>query len=131
MTDARPLPWLYFGCRQRGSLGHYLHAEGMRSPDMPFDARRAFERKDGSLCYEPALGLYVAKVSRLRDLGCSALAFWDQTVDTRGGSNSIFFAPGLEMARHPLPFIEIARYRFPQVFARLPDIDLTRALADA
>ena len=48
----------------------------------------------------------------------TALSFWDYSVDKRGGSNSIIFAPSLTIS--PEDILSEAQRRFPQVFARLP-----------
>lgn len=47
--------------------------------------------------------------------GWTALAFWDRSVDTRGGCNSVFFAEG---TYGPEAMVEIARAAFPRIWAR-------------
>jgi hypothetical protein len=61
---------------------------------------------------------YVATVSRLEGWGFTALAFWDYSVDKRGGCNSVIFAPSLTITADEL--LAEAQRRFPQVFGRLP-----------
>lgn len=111
--------WLYFGCYQQA--GHYLFQEGMRG--QYYD--RAIEkltRFDGMLAPQDSTLPYIATVSRLEGFGVSALSFWDYSVDKRGGCNSIFFAPYLDIS--PSAFIHDAAARFPEVWARLPEVKL-------
>jgi len=112
--------WYYFGCV--GQPGHHLFEEGLHSAAYG----HPLARFDGSLCIPHDSRLYLAALTRLGGLGYTALAFFDQTVDSRPGSNSIFFAPSL--AIHPEPMLEMAKLRFPKIFARLPEIDLSRAV---
>lgn len=104
--------WLYFGCN--GGAGHYLFEQGM------FRANESIRQCnfDGLLAPQDSKLPYVAAVSRLGGWGMTALSFWDYSVDKRGGSNSIIFAPSLTISPDDL-LIEAQR-RFPQVFARLP-----------
>ena len=107
--------WLYFGCHQQA--GHYLWAEGMRN----WGLGRKFDkltRLDGMLPPQDSTAPYIATVSRLEGVGASALAFWDYSVDKRGGSNSVVFAPSLDI--EPADLLAEAQKRFPQVFGRLP-----------
>ena len=107
--------WLYFGCHR--VAGHYLFREGMRQ--IGYD--RKLERLshfDGKLPSQDNDAPYIATVSRLEGWGMSALAFWDYSVDKRGGCNSVVFAPSLTIAPDDL-LIE-AQKRFPEVFGRLP-----------
>lgn len=110
--------WLYFGCHQQP--GHYLFFPGMRQTyDRKFDKLRYF---DGKLPPQDDQTGYIASVSRLGGWGMSALAFWDYTVDKRGGCNSVFFAPSLTIS--PEDLMAGAKERFPQVWARLPEVVL-------
>jgi len=107
--------WLYFGCHRRP--GHYLFREGMRQ--IGYD--RKLERLnhfDGKLPSQDNAEPYIATVSRLEGWGMSALAFWDYSVDGRGGCNSVVFAPSLTIA--PDELLTEAQTRFPEVFGRLP-----------
>jgi hypothetical protein len=106
--------WLYFGCH-RGP-GHYVFRQGMgsyRSYDV-----RDLSRFDGMLPPQGDATGYIATVSRLEGWGLSALAFWDYSVDKRGGCNSIVFAPSLTIT--PEALLAEAQTRFPEVFGRLP-----------
>lgn len=107
--------WYYFGCF--GEPGHYLFQRGMRKLYRP----EILLRFDGSLCV-PAGELYLVAVSRLGGIRASALAFWDQTVDKRPGSNSVFFAPSLTLS--PVELREGAAAYFPEVWSRLPELRL-------
>jgi hypothetical protein len=111
--------WLYFGCHQRA--GHYVFAEGMRSYNPPYDSfMRKLEYFDGKLPPQGDPTPYIATVSRLEGWGLTALAFWDYSVDSRGGCNSVVFAPSLTIT--PEELLAEAQKRFPQVFQRLPQI---------
>lgn len=79
--------WYYFGCRQRS--GHYLFDARGKSPFLP-----DLTFLDGLLC-PPDKTLYRGLVTRIPKLGYTSLAWWDQTVDKRPGSNSIIFSPSL------------------------------------
>ena len=109
--------WFYFGCHN--GPGHYVFREGMRQHYEPYSSqRRELSRFDGMLPPQDSTEPYIAVVSRLPGWDVSALAFWDYSVDSRSGSNSVVFAPSLTIAPEEL-LIE-AQKRFPQVFSRLP-----------
>ena len=102
--------WYYFGCVD--SVGHRLVDRNRRS-----HYHDELINLDGQLCTEDT-ALYRAVLTRLPHLNYSALAWWDQTVDRRPGSNSIIFAPSVECT---LESIRTAMTRwFPWVEARLP-----------
>ena len=107
--------WIYFGCHREP--GHYLFAEGMRSYGLGrhLDKLTHF---DGKLPRQDNTEPYIATVSRLEGWGCSALAFWDYSVDKRGGCNSVVFAPSMTIT--PADLLAEAQARFPEVFKRLP-----------
>lgn len=105
--------WLYFGCHQQP--GHYLFTEGMRRAS--YDLNR-LAHLDGCLPPQSDVTPYIATVSRLEGWGMTALAFWDYSVDKRGGCNSVVFAPSLDI--EPAALLAEAMQRFPQVFERLP-----------
>jgi hypothetical protein len=117
-------PWFYFGCFNGG---HYLYSEGMQKEYQ--DRWRRLGNFDGSLCFPESEGLYSASITRLGGLNYSALSFWDRTGDKRPASNSSFFAP--DLCIHPKHFLSEAQTRFPKIFARLPTIDLSRAISQA
>jgi hypothetical protein len=106
--------WLYFGCYRQS--GHYVFDEGMHR-EYRHETRR-LSNFDGALPAQDDATPYVATISRLGGFNMTALAFWDYSVDKRGGSNSIIFAPGLEI--DPEQLLSEAQRRFPRVFARLP-----------
>lgn len=107
--------WFYFGCHQQP--GHYVFTEGMRSHYGNSPARE-LSRFDGMLPPQDDTTPYIASVTRLGGWGMSALAFWDYSVDKRGGCNSVVFAPSLTIS--PEDLLAEAQTRFPQVFSRLP-----------
>jgi hypothetical protein len=107
--------WFYFGCHKEP--GHYIFKQGMK--------RAHFDKKieklnffDGKLPPQDCADGYVATISRLGGWGLTALAFWDYSVDKRGGCNSVIFAPSLTI--DPDAMLTEAHARFPEVFARLP-----------
>lgn len=107
--------WLYFGCHREA--GHYVFSEGMRNLAQRYGSRD-LSRFDGMLPPQTDTTPYVATVSRLEGWGFTALAFWDYSVDKRGGCNSVIFAPSLTITADEL--LAEAQRRFPQVFGRLP-----------
>lgn len=107
--------WIYFGCHQ--TPGHYAFGEGMRQFVRRYGSRDV-SRFDGMLPPQTDTAPYIATVSRLEGWGLTALAFWDYSVDKRGGCNSVVFAPSLTIA--PEDLLSEAQTRFPQVFGRLP-----------
>ena len=109
--------WIYFGCHKQP--GHHLFSEGMGS--LPYgSAARNLTIFDGALPPQDDRAGYVAAVSRLGGWGFTALAFWDYSVDSRGGCNSVVFAPSLTI--EPAELLAEAQARFPQVFGRLPQV---------
>lgn len=110
--------WFYFGCYQRS--GHYVFVPGMGGAyGSKYEKLSNF---DGSLPPRDSTAGYIATVSRLGGWGLTALAFWDYTVDKRGGCNSVFFAPSLTISVDDL--LIGAKLQFPKVWARLPEITI-------
>jgi hypothetical protein len=107
--------WLYFGCHR--APGHYVFEQGMRSYRHAYGARD-LSRMDGLLPPQDSTEPYIASVSRLEGWGLTALAFWDYSVDKRGGCNSVVYAPSLNIS--PTEMLAEAQARFPEVFTRLP-----------
>lgn len=107
--------WLYFGCHK--VAGHYVFGEGMRQRAQRYGSRD-LARLDGMLPPQTDTAPYIATISRLEGWGFTALAFWDYSVDKRGGCNSVVFAPSLTIA--PADLLAEAQARFPEVFGRLP-----------
>ena len=109
--------WLYFGCHREP--GHYVFVAGMRHYYPPHGSgKREVSQFDGMLPPQDSTAPYIAAVSRLEGWGLTALAFWDYSVDSRGGCNSVVFAPSLTIT--PDQLLAEAQTRFPQVFGRLP-----------
>ena len=107
--------WMYFGCGREA--GHYIFtASGRKLLEHKFD--RLGHCFDGSLPPQPEEKLYLASFSRLGGWGLSALAWWDRSVDKRGASNSVIFAPSLTIS--PDEMLTEAQTKFPWVFNRLP-----------
>lgn len=107
--------WLYFGCHR--VPGHYVFRQGMgRYRDT--NHGRDLSMFDGMLPPQADTAGYIATVSRLEGWSLSALAFWDYSVDKRGGCNSVVFAPSLTIT--PEQLLAEAQQRFPEVFGRLP-----------
>jgi hypothetical protein len=113
----------YFGCV--GGLGHYFHDGALRrvhgaKTEIPWP------NVDAALCpgyVDPMLpGTWRTEAPQIEGAaavhhkaGWTALAFWDRSVDTRGGSNSVFFVEG---THNFAAMVVIARQRFPSVWAR-------------
>jgi hypothetical protein len=114
-------PWMYFGCTS--GPGHRLQTAGGRTPDFPFEIRKHFEYMDAKLCWkETTEG--VVKLTRLNNVGYSAMAFWDYSIDSRGGSNSIFFAPNTSITAEIL--WTDAQIKFPAITKRFKPLDFSR-----
>jgi hypothetical protein len=107
-------PWYYYGCFIQ--TGHYLFNEKMTIHY--HESRARFNAYDGTLPVQNDRKPYVATFTRLPELNKTALAFWDYSVDSRPGSNSVVFAPGLDIT--PEDMLAQAEIRFPAVFGRLP-----------
>lgn len=110
--------WFYFGCYRQA--GHYVFSPGMSGAYGTIYEK--LSHFDGKLPPQNDATGYVATLSRLGGWGLTALAFWDYTVDKRGGCNSAFFAPSLTISAEDL--VAGAKEQFPQVWARLPEIAL-------
>lgn len=123
MSPLKRRPWLYWGCSR--DVGHYLFDETL-SPARDASGRHPhpLAQFDGTLC-EFGAAPYVATLTRLGGLGYSALAFWDRSLDSRVGSNSIFFAPSLRIA--PESILRGAEIHFPSIVARMPPIHIEAA----
>jgi len=100
----------YFGCSN--VPGHYLiDHNGTRmnysENDLPWDDI------DGSLCPGDTREEGIVKLS-FKD-GWTAAAFWDYSIDSRGGSNSVLFAEDLlELSEIMTEFKE----HFPEIYKR-------------
>jgi len=94
--------------------GHYLydrHGQQVDHDFLPVELRR---RLDGQLCpVDPLQREGKARHHCVQQW--TAIAFWDQTGDTRRNSNSAFLAPGVWSFEEML---DSARLAFPQIFKR-------------
>jgi len=118
MADDTP-GWLYFGCGLM-QPGHYLFYPS-RGLAKIGELGRVLSRFDGQLAplrVGAGAPRYQATFSSLGAFGLVALAWWDNSVDTRPGSNSIVFAPNI--GESPEQVLIDAEKRFPWVFERLP-----------
>jgi hypothetical protein len=108
----------YFGCW--GGTGHYLftsdgrqasHQEGLDGPYLPICPRGCPRYcSDMDRCQPQGLARLTVEARR------TVLDIWDRTVDSRGGSHSLFILPpGLDFAQA----VQAARRHFPQIWARL------------
>lgn len=110
----------YFGCW--GEKGHYLR-DVNRNHVRNDRTATPWEGMDGVLC--PGYVRYMpfntpqpeGEAALHHKEGWTALAFWDRSVDSRGGCNSVFFAEG---TYGPHAMIEIAKTHFPSVWSRFP-----------
>ncbi|MCJ2074476.1 hypothetical protein MKK68_02215 [Methylobacterium sp. E-016] len=115
-------PWLYFGCHEQA--GHHLrYGDGTCPRYGPPLA--SLKRFDGMFCPPEDVGEHVAALTRLGTVGYSALAFWDRSVDSRPGSNSIIFAPSLDITAQEI--VDGARVHLHLYARRWPSIDVSRA----
>lgn len=105
---------IYFGCDD--DTGHYFYGLGMVGRT-DTDARRNFSWIDGVLCPpgDQREGLANLVHGNLDHQPWTILAFWDRSVDSRPGSNSVFILPGT--LNFPLA-IDAARLAFPAVWKR-------------
>jgi hypothetical protein len=109
---------LYFGCWRES--GHYLFHPGMRSVRHTDDIKLPWDRYDAVLAPTTQPGGYGNEqkegICALHHKdGWTALAFWDRSVDSRPGSNSIIFA------QEELEFdqmVNLFKTTFPAVYVR-------------
>lgn len=106
--------WLYFGCNN--GPGHHLY--NVKMYPVYDNKYRKLSNFDGTLPPFDSSAGYIASFSRLGGWGLSAIAFWDYSVDKRGGCNSVFFVDSLTI--EPDEMLAEAKKQFPEVFARLP-----------
>lgn len=99
---------LYFGCVDE--VGHYLFGIHGKSHG---NAYSWISKRDGMLA--PVFCREAGKALLHHYDGFTIIAFWDYSVDTRPGSNSMFIIPGTKDFYGAL---EIANRYFPQVFKR-------------
>ncbi len=101
----------YFGCLQEA--GHHMHDANLRT-DWGFLNSNPWGRTvDSDLC--PKGNQAEGKAALHYKGGWTALAFWDRSVDSRPGSNSVFLAEG---AFDFGQMLELARATFPSIMQR-------------
>lgn len=114
MENIRPVKLFYFGCI--GQPGHFMHAQegkwGRETFRFTRDNPWGFT-VDGGLC--PPGHETEGRAALHHKDDWTALAFWDRSVDRRGGSCSVFLASGEQTFDEMLA---LACARFPKVIAR-------------
>lgn len=117
----------YFGCREAGVAGHYLHEPGLQEVTGIYGRKslRALTGIIDGLLLE-ACGVEEAQGRGVWTplAGYMVLAWWDRTGDTRGGSNSaILLRYAGEVSWQE--FVDRAKSAFPEIFARqkVPIVD--------
>lgn len=111
MTTATDMTVWFFGCL--GEPGHYL-----RGADKRIEWNRVHpwgNKIDGGLCEGPKYQRADGKMWEHHKDGWTAVAFWDQSGDDRGASNTAFLVHA-EVTADEL--IAAARLQWPEVFAR-------------
>ena len=111
----------YFGCIE--SAGHFLwdhNLQSVRKSNYPFP----WENIDGVLCPQITNENGVVKLHHKE--GWTAAAFWDQSVDHRTNSNSVFFAEGIHGVYHMIEFI---KKHFPSIHKRF-NFELTEFIPE-
>ncbi len=101
----------YFGCDKES--GHFLFIPGMHGTISPKISGLPWGHLGGPLCPQTTPQEGVAKIHQ-KD-GWTALGFWDRSVDSWIGSNSVFFYEDL------LDFdqmISAFKEHFPVIFSR-------------
>lgn len=110
------VPWaepLYFGCK--GDAGHYAwDAHGTRLSSKNPDAHFLMMH-DGQLA--PKKDYTQGKAILHHYPEYAILAYWDNKVDSRPGSNTMFLIPG---KTNPAQAIETIKQHFPQIWQRSP-----------
>lgn len=112
---------LYFGCLH-GS-GHFLVGSDLRTVDKRTLPHELARRLDTGFCPGIKRGSEVPSESQVQGIartthidGHTVLAFWDRSIDHRGGSHSTFVIAG---DHTPTDALALAKQQWPQVFARL------------
>lgn len=108
----------YFGCWNQ--VGHYLKDHEGKNI---FDNDLPWERIDGVLCPDDTIKQGVVKIHHKN--GWTAAAFWDYSIDSRLGSNSVLFAEDL---LDITDVISEFKETFPQIYDRF-DFDLVEWLS--
>jgi hypothetical protein len=119
MTDAipklklvPPVPEiLYCGCHEQ--TGHYFWTPGMRGHKLDHNYHDIC-KLDG--CFAPKDTSKQGEAWFHSEPGYMVISFWDNSIDTRPGSNSTFLLTGAPMCFNDA--IAKCRLAFPEVFAR-------------
>ena len=101
----------YYGCN--GESGHFLWQPNQITTKRPQDSGLPWKHIDMDLCPQTTPQQGIAKMHQKE--GWTAMAFWDKSIDSRTGSNSVFFYEDL------LYFDEMIREfkeHFPEIFNR-------------
>lgn len=114
----------YFGCMERA--GHFMHGrDSGRARAVEPVLVKVFGGIDTKLCwnsprsrlhdYDPGRDETEGRAFVTHRDGWTALAFWDRSVDKRGGCNSAFFVKGtLTFAQ----IVRVARHHWPKIWSR-------------
>jgi hypothetical protein len=104
----------YFGC-WGNEAGHYLHGSNGRLRWRDEESLTPWGMKcDGVLCPYGTNGPQGVVAHHHKD-GWTAIAFWDRSIDSRPGSNSVFFIHAEVTAEEAW---RLAQEKFPQVCGR-------------
>ena len=101
----------YYGCNKES--GHFLFRPDRITTTRLQDSGLPWEHIDGTLCPQTTPQQGVAKIHHKQ--GWTAIAFWDKSIDSRTGSNSVFLAEGIHGFYH---MIEFSKKHFPKIFNR-------------
>jgi len=122
MEEFEEVRKLYFGCWSEEEKRHLLR--DLKGETLPI-YRNVIPWKDfeGTLCPKSTRKEGIAKLHHKE--GWTALAFWDNSIDKRPGSKSVFFARGTHNFNG---MKQIARYNFPEIMNRydFPIIELQK-----
>ena len=101
----------YYGCKEVS--GHFLWQPNQITTTRTQDSGLPWKHIDGALCPQVTSQQGVAKMNH-KD-GWTAMAFWDKSVDSRTGSNSVFFYEDLLEYDQ---MIEAFEEHFPSIYSR-------------
>lgn len=106
---------IYFGCI--GQPGHFVWVDEQRRAGRDHPWREWFEKQDGKLAPRAAGRMrdYVPTIHYLFDETVTVVAYWDRSVDSRPGSNSMFLAEGRFSLEE---MFAMAQREFPMVYGR-------------
>lgn len=104
---------IYFGCI--GEAGHFAWASERARMSGASGWGRWLSEMDGKLAPRDYEREFVPAFHSLFDGTATVIAYWDRSVDSRPGSNSMFLAEGAFSLEEMLA---MARVQFPTVAAR-------------